>query len=256
MKRAWFVALTAVLGLTLSIPARAGTREQKETEQVDRSYPFKPGGLLTLKNFSGRIHITGSDRGNVVIHAVRRATRERLTNIHLDIRATDSEISIDANKRDESWHEKNDSVVETTFEIEVPQRITLDVHGFSSDIQIESIEGRQKLYSFSGTVRVDDSSGPLNVETFSGQIKASVERAAANAPEVQMQTFSGDIDVKLAPSSRGRLDFDSFSGSLDSNVPMTYRSGGKRHVQGDLGSGGTNDLHFKTFSGNVRIAHP
>jgi len=253
MKRALFVVLTAVLGLTVSIPALAGAREQKETEQVDRNYPFKPGGLLTLKNFSGRIHITGSDRANVAIHATRRATRERLANIHLDIRATDSEISIEANKRDASWREKNENVVETDFEIEVPQRITLDVHGFSSDIQIENIEGRQTLYSFSGTIRVDDSSGPLKVETFSGEIKASLERAAADTPEVQMKTFSGDIDLKLAPSSHGRLDFDSFSGSLDTTVPMTYRSGGKRHVSGDLGGGGTNDLQFKTFSGDVRV---
>jgi DUF4097 and DUF4098 domain-containing protein YvlB len=69
-----------------------------------------------------------------------------------------------------------------------------------------------------------------------------------------MKTFSGDIDVKLSASSRGRIDFNSFSGSLDTSLPMSYRSGNRRHIQGELGGGGgTNDLHFHTFSGDVTI---
>ena len=248
-----FLISAGVLSLAISAaPAQAGAREQKETEQVDRNFPFQPGGQLILKNFSGTIHITGSNRANVVVHAVRRATRDRLQHIHLDIRATESEITIEANKKDDSWHEKNDNVVETDFEIEVPQRITLDVHAFSSDIHVESIEGKQKLYAFSGTIRVEDSSGPLNVETFSGEIKGDLERAAA-APEVEMKTFSGDIDVRLGSTPRGRIDFNSFSGSLDSNLPMTHSGNNRRHIQGDLGGGGTNLLEFKTFSGDVRI---
>ncbi len=33
---------------------------------------------------------------------------------------------------------------------------------------------------------------------------------------------------------------------------MTYHSGSRRRIRGDIGSGGT-DYHFKTFSGDVRI---
>src|SRR4051794_30412727 len=97
-----FVALAALAPAAQAAPA-AG--EQKETEQVDRNFPFKPGGELRLKNFSGKIHITGSNRTNVVVHAVRRATRERLDDIHLDIEATESRIEIEANKKDSSWRE-------------------------------------------------------------------------------------------------------------------------------------------------------
>lgn len=232
--------------------ATSGIGEQKETEQVDRNFPLEPGGQLKLKNFSGRIHITGSNRTNVVVHAVRRATRDRLDHIHLDIQASASQVSIEANKKDDSWHERNDNVVETDFEIEVPQRTTLDVHAFSSDVHVESVDARQKVYTFSGTIRIDDASGPLEAETFSGEIKADLDGAAG--PDVQMKTFSGDIEVKLASSAKGRIDFDSFSGSLDSNLPMIYRTGNRRRVRGELGSGGaTNELRFHTFSGDVRI---
>jgi DUF4097 and DUF4098 domain-containing protein YvlB len=246
----WVLAFVACVGLSAPTLALA---DQKETEQVDRTFPMDAGGQLNLKNFSGKIHIAGSARRDVVIHAVRRATRDRLDHIHLDIQATASAITIEANKKDSSWREKNDSVVETDFEIEVPQDVRLDVHAFSSDMLIEHVKGRQKLNSFSGTIRIDDASGPVDAETFSGEIKADLAQAAAS-PDVRMKTFSGDIEVRLAASAKGRVDFSSFSGSLDSNLPLLYRSGNKRNVRGELGGGGgTNDLEFHTFSGDVRI---
>jgi DUF4097 and DUF4098 domain-containing protein YvlB len=235
------------------VAAAASAYEQKETETVDRNFPLQDGGELRLNNFSGNIHITGSNRNNVVIHAVRRATRERLDHIQLDIRASATEINIEANKKDSSWREQNENVVETTFEIEVPQQTRLDVHAFSSDVHIEGVSAGQRLYSFSGTIRVDNAAGRLDVETFSGPIKADFQ-TATSSPDVRMKTFSGDIDVRLASSAQGRVDFNTFSGSLDTSLPMRYRSGSKRSMRGELGNGGaSNDLEFHTFSGDVRI---
>lgn len=232
MKLSCFPILTAAACLALCpVAARAAVSgEQRETETVDRTYPVGPGGELRLNNFSGKIVITGSNRGNVAIHAVRRATRDRLDNIHLEIEATGSTIRIDANKRDESWDRHNDNVVETEFEIEVPEDMALDVNAFSSDVGVSNVHGRQKLHTFSGPVTLRDAVGPIDA-----------------------QTFSGDIEVDLAPNASGRVDFDTFSGDLTSDIPMVYRSGGRRGAHGEIGSGGTNTLRFHTFSGDVHI---
>ena len=262
MKSACIPACLVFVGVGLvAVPAAAprtarassGMFEQKETETVDRNFPLEAGGLLKLNNFSGRIHITGSNRSNVAIHAVRRATRDRLDRIHLDIRASASQITIEANRKDDDYREKNDNVVETTFEIDVPQGTELDVNAFSSDVHIENVTARQKLHTFSGTIQVDDATGRVDAETFSGEIKADFLQNS-KSPDIRMKTFSGDIDVRLGASARGRVDFTSFSGSLDTSLPMRYRSGNKRNVRGELGDGGaTNDLEFHTFSGDVRL---
>lgn len=234
MQLAYFrgiVAFSAALWLVpAGTSASAAEAERRETEVVDRSFPFNPDGHLELKNFSGKVTITGSNRANVVVHAVRRATRERLAGIHLEIEATPSEISIEANRKDDRWEDHDNNVVDTEFDIEVPQAVTLDVHAFSSDVRITGVGGKQKLHTFSGEIHVADAVGPLDIET-----------------------FSGDIEVDLVPSASGRVDFDSFSGSLDTDMPMTYRAGHKRRVSGDIGSGGSSTFHFKTFSGDVRI---
>jgi hypothetical protein len=60
--------------------------------------------------------------------------------------------------------------------------------------------------------------------------------------------------VNLSPSAAlGHVDFDSFSGDLKSDLPLTLHTGRKRHIVADVSTGGSETLHAKTFSGDVRI---
>jgi putative adhesin len=227
MKLAHIPAIALLGVVTLATPAVGS--EQNETERVDRTVSIRAGGQLRLKNFSGKVTITGSNRSDVTVHAVRHAPRERLDHIKLEVVETGSGVSIEANKKDDSWHDRNNNVVDTELDIQVPADVTLDVEVFSSDVVVRDVRGRQRLHTFSGEVDVTGAEGALDAET-----------------------FSGDIAVRIAQGSSASVDFDSFSGSLRTDVPMSYHSGNRRHVRGDIGSGGT-DYHFKTFSGDVRI---
>jgi hypothetical protein len=233
MKLAYISAIVLAGVATLATPALA--REQRdeqgprETERIDRTVQIRAGGQLRLKNFSGRVTITGSRRGDVAIHAVRRAPRERLDHIKLEIVETGSGVTIEANKKDDAWRDRNNNVVETDFDIQVPDDVSLDIDVFSSDIKVTGVTGKQRLHTFSGEIDVVNAAGSIDAET-----------------------FSGDIEVTLANGAGGRVDFDSFSGSLTSDAGMVTRSSGRRHVRGDIGAG-NNDYHFKTFSGDVRI---
>ena len=109
MKNFGHISAIAVLSvLTLATPSVAS--EQTETERVDRTVSIRAGGQLRLKNFSGKVTITGSNRADVVVHAVRRAPRERLDNIKLEVLETASGVSIEANKKDPSWRDRNNNV--------------------------------------------------------------------------------------------------------------------------------------------------
>src|SRR5947208_15198473 len=134
LKNPGFPAL-AILALAASTVARA----QEETEHVDRTLAFPSGGTLQLHNFSGDVHITGTTGKDLVIKAVRRAERDRLDHIALDIQTSGSTITIDANKRDPGWqHDKSNNVVETSFEIEVPAGANFSVVVFSNHMDINS----------------------------------------------------------------------------------------------------------------------
>ena len=213
--------IPAIAALTLMVaaaaPARAG---QKETERVDRTVQIRAGGELKLKNFSGRVTITGSNRADMAVHAVRRATRDRLDHIKLDIQETSSGVTIEANRRESGWEDRDNNVVDTEFDIEVPADVNLDIEVFSCDVAVKDVRGKQRVHTFSG-----------NIELSGGE------------KDVDAETFSGDITVKLVQGASASIDFDSFSGSINTDVPMNYRSNSRRRVRADIGAG-ANGYHF------------
>ena len=224
--------VVAALALAASTVARA----QEETEHVDCTLAFPSGGTLQLHNFSGDVHITGTAGRDLVIKAVRRAERDRLDHIALDIQTSGSTVTIDANKRDPGWqHDKSNNVVETSFDIEVPAGANLDVDVFSSNLDIKGVAGAERLKTFSGKVTVDAA-------------------AAGAVPRLTAETFSGGIRVRLADSVKGDVNFKSFSGSFDTQLPLKLHKAGHNRVSGAVpGAAGDDTLRFTTFSGSVHL---
>jgi DUF4097 and DUF4098 domain-containing protein YvlB len=249
LSRAPLAAALALLALGIPSLAAAST---KETERVERTVAMQAGGTLTLKNFSGRVEITGEARSDVSIVAVRKATRDRLDRIKLDIQSDGRSVTIDANKRADDYDKKDENVVETDFTIKVPQSANLDLKVFSSPVQISGVTGTHKVHGFSSDLRLDRVTGSVDAETFSGQIYLA-PAAWQEGQSVRAKTFSGDIEVRLPESAAGTIEFDSFSGDVDSQLPLTLQSKSKRKLRASLNNAAGGQLDFKTFSGDVRL---
>jgi lia operon protein LiaG len=225
-------------------------RGPRETENVDRTLTLAPGGTVRLKTFSGRVNITGSAGNQVVIKAVRRATRERLDDIKLEITQSGNVIDIDANHR--VVERRNDNVVETDFEIQVPNQTKLDLRTFSAPVIVSGVAGDLEVEGFSSDIRLTDVSGPKRVKTFSGGVEVQA-RDWTDGDDMQVNTFSGDVTLRLPASARGDVTFDSFSGTFNSDLPVTLSSSSKRNFRGTLNGGGGTHFRLNTFSGSVKI---
>jgi hypothetical protein len=240
----------AVVALATPFDAAA-----QEAEHVNRTLKLGPGGTLRLKNFSGRVTITASDRPEVVVDAVRRAPRSRLDRITLDVHSEGSNVVVvDANRRIRSWLDfvGGNNIVETDFDITVPRRTDLDVSVFSSPVTVDAVEGSHRVHSFSGRLTLNDVTGPVRAHTFSGMVVIR-ERAWGEEPTIDVDTFSGDVELHIPDSARGSVTFNSFSGRLNSAMPLTLHSSSRRSLRAELGGGGNGRLRFKTFSGSVKI---
>ena len=250
----YFAAAFAVL--LLAAPAvQAAPSAFDETEHVSRTIKMDPGGTLRLKNFSGRVTITASDGPDLVIDAVRRAPRSRLDRIRLDIHTSGSNtVVVDANQRDNSWWDFVDghNVVETDFDVKVPRRTNLDLSVFSSAVNVDGVQGSIKAHGFSSRLSLTDVSGPVRAHTFSGSVSIR-EKSWAADQLIDVDTFSGNIDLRVPDNAHGAVTFNSFSGRLNSELPLTLHSSSRKALKADLGGGGNGTLRFKTFSGSVKI---
>jgi Putative adhesin len=247
---------TSVLALAvLALAASPLGARFDETERVNRTVKLDPGGTLRLKSFSGRVTITASDRPEVVIAAVRRGTRTRLDRIKLDIHSDGSNlVEVDANRHERSWWEftGGNNVVETDFDITVPRRTNLDISVFSSAVSVQGVEGSHRVHGFSSRVRLEDVIGPVQAHTFSGSILVREKTWPPNQT-IDIDTFSGNVELHVPESTRGTVTFNSFSGHLDSEMPLTLHGSSRRSLTAELGGGDGGTLRFKTFSGSVRI---
>jgi len=228
MTRSLRAIFAVAFALAFAMPAAA----QRETENVDRTLTLQPGGRLKLNTFSGRVRITGGAGDQVVIKAVRRARPDQLEDIKLEITQSGNLIEIDANHR--LVERRNDNVVETDFDIQVPSKTELDIKTFSAPVTVTGVNGRFTVDSFSASVRIE-----------------ATEWAEGN--DVEIKTFSGGITLRMPDTARGQLDFNSFSGDFESDLPVTLQSSGKRNFRGALNGGGSADFRLKTFSGDVSI---
>ena len=236
MTRPLTTAFALLFALVLAVPALAqrdrDDRGPRETETVDRTVPLPANGTLRLKTFSGRVKITGTSGNDVVIHAVRRASRDRLDDIKLEITSTGSTVEINANHQ--LVERRNDNVVETDFDIQVPARARLDIKTFSAPVTVTGVNGSQNIDGFSSNVTIESSE-------------------FGDGNDIDVNTFSGDVRLRLPASAKGNISFNSFSGSFESELPVTLNSSSKRNFRGALNGGGSGDFRLKTFSGDVTI---
>lgn len=239
MTRPVTTVFALLFALVLASPAAAqrnrdrdDDRGPRETETVDRTVPLPAGGTVRLKTFSGRVRITGGQGDQVVIHAVRRATRDRLADIKLEVTQSGSTVEIDANHR--LVERRNDNVVETDFDIQVPARARLDIKTFSAPVTVIGVNGSQHIDGFSSDITIESS-----------------EFGEGN--DLDINTFSGDVRLRLPANARGNIDFNSFSGRFESDLPVTLNSSSRRNFRGALNGGGAGDFRLKTFSGDVTI---
>lgn len=224
MLKTTFAILTA---LVLAAPAAA----QTNTENVDRTLTLQSGGTLRLKTFSGRVRITGGAGNQVVIKAVRRGKQDRLDDIKLEITQNGNTIEVDANHR--LVERRNDNVVETDFDIQVPARTRLDIKTFSGPVTVIGVNADQNIDGFSSSITVE-----------------SIEWGDHN---LDINTFSGGVHLRLPDSARGNIDFKSFSGHFESDLPVVLSNSSRRNFRGALNGGGAGDFKLKTFSGDVSI---
>ena len=137
----------------------------------------------------------------------------------------------------------------------------LETKGASGDVRVERVSGRAAVSTVSGDVVVDEALAGLDVNTVSGDVAAGEingdlvvktvsgdHRVRAAGPgQIDLKAVSGDVQVAVRRGLRVRLDVNSVSGSIGSELDV-----------GDASAGGGErpeaSLRVRTVSGDVKIS--
>lgn len=154
-------------------------------------------------------------------------------------------------------------------------RDKISVASVSGDVQVANATGRVSATSVNGDLVLADVEGDVTANTVSGDLMLQRVRARlitaktvngdiefegpiADDGRYELNTHSGDVLLHLPDGVNGVLSVSTFSGELDSEVPIVIGPGsrygrGNTTMETKLGSGRGAWIAVKTFGGDVLI---
>ena len=273
---------------------RAG-RGLVEGRSIDTTFRMDKGGVVDLQVAFGNMTVTGATGNDVRIRATTDQGRVRLraSSTLATLRATGDhgppggvryEVSVPAGIR-VLMRATNGNLTATGVKGDIEAEnihgtiLLTDVSGLAriesvsgnvvasrlvGDIHIDAMSGGVSITDAEGEITVDNTSGPttltdirssaVRVESVSGQVRyqGTIERTG----RYDFESHSGNITLTLPPSAGAVLTLSTYSGSLDTDFPITLQQSAsgreEKQLQFRLGTGGAR-ISAESFSGNITI---
>ena len=159
----------------------------------------------------------------------------------------------------------------------------VDVSDGIRAVSVESVSGSAHAAQVNGNLHAETVSGDLRAENVSGNVQASsvsgdIRLVGIQSRDVRTETVSGNLDYTGTIEPSGRYGFEShsgtlklniprnagaqfsvetFSGSIDTDFPITLQPGTKRregHMEFTIGDGRAR-VTAQTFSGEIIISN-
>ncbi|HYL40221.1 MAG TPA: DUF4097 family beta strand repeat-containing protein [Candidatus Binatus sp.] len=243
-----------------------------------------PRGRFTLRQASGEIQIRGVEGDRI---RVRSLDDDRSLDSVFQINTGSDYVEL---RQLEKFGLGILSLTRGAPEIavEVPHGATVSVESASAEVAVSDLSGTKRFRTASGDLSFERLSGPVDVESVSGDVEiegqAPLELAAKSISgemrvrvprlrRLELQTTSGDIyldaqldgngpfslrsisgDVTLVGRSGFRIEAQSVTGDLNSDLPSKRESGPGRKILVVGRPGPT--LTFHSVSGDFHVVEP
>jgi len=262
MKRQHTVAtwMGAILGTVLALfVAQGHAYEQRTyTEEFHHSYPLPANGRVDLSNINGSVRITGWDKNEVKVDAVKYAgTKERLdeAKIRIDAGSTSVEIRTEYPDHNLTFNDDDrDNPAGVDYTLTVPRSANLDeIKLINGELAISGVSGEVRASSVNGRVSASDLAGRAKISTVNGRLAAQFA-SLPNASSMHLSSVNGGLELTLPPDARAEIEASTVSGSISNdfglrNVKHRYVG---QSLHGELGGGGST-IRLSNVNGRIEV---
>jgi DUF4097 and DUF4098 domain-containing protein YvlB len=222
------------------------------TEEFHRTLPLTQNGRVALSNINGNVTITGWERNEVQIDAIKKAdSQEKLSQATIEIDASSDSVRI---KTKYPENHTNNNPASVTYTLHVPRAARLDsIDLVNGSLEISQVSGEISSQLVNGKTTIHDLSGRANLSAVNGSINAYYQ-SLSNVQEIKLKSVNGAIRLGLPSSPNADVSVSTVNGGITTDFPLQVQ--GKfmgRHIDGKLGSGGTH-IDISSVNGGVHIA--
>jgi DUF4097 and DUF4098 domain-containing protein YvlB len=242
----WAISIGALMVATLAVSAAA-----EVTEEFHRTVSLSANGRVSLDNVNGGVTITGWDRNEVQIDAVKKAKdQQRLDEAKIEVESTSDSVHV-RTKYPENHTNNNPATV--TYELHVPRNASLDgINLVNGSLTISQFNGDLKANLVNGSSTIHDLTGRTDLSSVNGSVKAYYT-SLANVKEIHLKSVNGSVNLGLPSSPNADVSVSTVNGGISTDFPLTVQ--GKfvgHHIDGKLGNGGTR-IEISNVNGSVHI---
>ena len=171
---------------TLMAFALAASASAQVTEEFHRTVPLSSNGRVSLDNVNGNVTITGWERNEVQIDAVKKAgNQQKLDEARIEVEASSDSVHI-RTRYPEGHNNNNPATV--TYELHVPRVARLDgINLVNGSLNVSQVSGDIKASLVNGKTTVRDLTGRAEISSVNGTINAyykSLDNVQGNPTEV------------------------------------------------------------------------
>jgi hypothetical protein len=260
-----YALVAAISAISLfSAAARASDHKGSLTEEFHQVYPLSATGRVEIKNINGDVHITGWDRDEVKVDAVKSAwTKDRLDEARIEVHAGESDISIETEYPNHGHgqtfvfgiDEEHNNPANVEYTITVPRHARLDeINLVNGRLDLQSVAGDIDASAVNGRIQAHDLQGAVKLNTVNGELDATVDQLPAS--ELKLSSVNGKLRVTLPSDVKAELKASTISGDIsdDFGLPVTRHQHVGHSLHGQLGGGGTL-VKLSNVNGQIEIRH-
>ena len=254
-------AAAFIFALAMSTAAFAG---EELTETFDRTFNVRPGTNFEIENVNGSITVSGWDKPQVRIHAVKkvnsrdgRGVTEALRALRIEVRQTAAGIEVDTvypRKNDLDFLDVifgKDINAQVKYEISVPRSMNVEADTVNGSIKVSEVSGEIELDTTNGKIDVLNCSGAVDASTTNGGIGVEL-LSVLSGKEMSFETTNGRITLSVPATLAADVNASTTNGSVRSDLPLATSRLSRTSIKGTLNGGGP-EIRLRTTNGGIDI---
>lgn len=254
----------AVLGtlcalLLLTAEGNASDGNRAFTEEFHQTYTMAKGGRVELENINGAVHITGWDRNEVKVDAIKYAGRkEMLDDARIVVDAGSDYVSIRTDYRERNQiftDDDSNNPASVEYTLMVPRSSRLDeVKLINGALDITGVDGEVRASTINGKMQAVGLSGRAKLSTINGRLDARFDRLGESPLEIT--SVNGSVELTLPSDAKAEIEANTVHGGIENDFGLTTHA--HRYVghdlHGELGGGGIH-IEIRNVNGRIAIHH-
>ena len=237
-----------------------------QTKEFKKSFGFRPGGEVAVKNVNGNIHVRSWDVDSVEVFAEievkagsRRDAEEFMKRVKIvtDLRRGRLSVEPDYPKSRGGggfldWIFGRKPQVKVEFWVRVPGKTDLQLKSVNGNVKVRDVAGRAEFGTTNGSIEAEGMEGAVDAHSVNGGIRVEL-REVDRHEEMSFHTTNGSIKIYLPSDVEADIEASSVNGGISTDFPLEVRGKfNRKRIRGRInGGGGLIDLH--TVNGSIRL---